>query len=310
MKHILIFPPKTVENEYINNFYSIFKKTGINPTPFSFKTMLRFSYKGNFIFINWLENQTRNYGVLGLVIICGFLFLSKALGYKLLYVRHNQHSHGLSGKIPIIINEIAISIIVFFSKRTLCHGLRTSKKFGYTYLPHPLYKKTTPPSNTKPQDHFLIFGKITRYKKILEFLSAAPKENRYKIMGAFDKEYLNDIKVLINKLKLDVVITDGFIPDNVLAQELSRCKAVISTNDGGTAIVSGVIFHCLSNDIPIIILKGPMSDEVGKSKGLHTVSKWEDISKINLDSYSDIRNSALEKASDSVIVSILKKVLE
>lgn len=266
MKNILFIPKSVTENEYLNNMADVFRSLGYEVSYFSFRNFIKGAFRNNFIFVNWLENQTRNSGVLGLVLISGFIILSKIFLYKLVYVRHNKISHNVVSGFDVRLNKIAIFLLGKVSKVVICHGMQYAKDNGLSYVPHPcyfeheclpvMYNEAALESIKIPSDisqRMLIFGRIQRYKLIDLLLCDIDAKQKVVIAGVCDPEYKLELMQIINNRGLDVVFFDQFVKDDALNYLITASMCVVISTSGSSCIMSGAIIHALNLGAKVVV---------------------------------------------------------
>jgi hypothetical protein len=276
--NVLIFPASTDENEYIDNMRNIFSSNGFKVVNLSPRDVIKSYFVDNkYAYVNWIENQTRERGLLGFALIVGFYFILKILGYKIVWVRHNSTSHNLLGRWQFYLNKVAIKFLEKYSKVVMCHGLNFSKKSNYKYIPHPLYKVDVEKSEVVGVlEYYLIFGRIVPYKRVEAFLSECNSCNLI-IAGKFDSDYKNMLMPLIERSKAVVDIQDRYIPNLELDNLIAGSQGVIITNDGDTSIVSGVVFRSLELGACVITNSSRLYQEIGPLAGLSLVGSWSSL---------------------------------
>ncbi|HBQ2553448.1 TPA: hypothetical protein L7T53_005529, partial [Klebsiella variicola] len=110
------------------------------------------------------------------------------------------------------------------------------------YIPHPLYIypiKFTENSICSSNDDYYIFGRVVKYKKYEDVISAFPANKNLIIMGTCeDDEY----KIMIQELcknKKNVTFMPEYISDKRAKELLSKGAALIISHSDEDMIVSG-----------------------------------------------------------------------
>ncbi|WP_405420056.1 hypothetical protein [Marinobacter flavimaris] len=210
------------------------------------------------IILNWRENLLCNknckLSYKGILEYLCTLLVFKLACQKLIYVRHNRHPHNLrtidrdrARRIIDIAQNLASAVVVHAPP----HALQLNPKLRY--IPHPLYplifdeQKNPEPTRN---DEFIIFGRIERYKRILELAKSWDLQSRLSILGpCTDEEYLNELRIACQDRDID--LEPKFQDENIIADRIRRCKGVIIGNDTSSMLVSGSFFFSLSCGTPV-----------------------------------------------------------
>lgn len=306
---VLVFPPKTNENQYINNIIEVHRAIGCDVEGFCLSQFfnIKLLFRNKFVYLSWLENQTRQRGIIGFLIILVFLFLCKCLRWKIVYVIHNKHSHNLKTKFQKKLNTVAIKIIKKYSYRIVCHGKYFSQANEIYYLPHPLYEKINMKERQNGNSrYFLVFGRMERYKKLEKIIEYLPSETELIIAGRFvDPEYEKIIKSKIEISDTKITLISKYIEDRHLDDLIANSKAVILANDGETSIISGVLYHAISLGAPVITNSSLMIKETGDIDNIIYVDDFRLLTEA-----SEIIDSKISKAKDLDFVKYYKDKLE
>ncbi|MDN2661073.1 hypothetical protein OW491_14780 [Neptunomonas sp. CHC150] len=257
----LILPGKTNNNSYIENLINDLNGDGHECIPFSFFVFMRSAFRADkAILLNWIENQTRQRGFLGYLMVRIFVNLSKHFGFKVFWVRHNFKSHDLKPS-QVALNVKMIEYLEENTDKVFCHGYSTAKELGYIYLPHPIYRNNNfVDFDEDLRDYILIFGRIKPYKKVIEALIDL-KGEKVLIAGSFDSKYKLEIQDCIEELGLDVLIEDKFLDESYLNSLILNCKLNYVSNDGATSIISGAVYHVLSLGGSVLISGDKLASE-------------------------------------------------
>lgn len=314
MKKILIFPSKTKNNEYLNRMSEIFSKAGYEIISISVSGIMKSVGGGEkYAYLNWVENQTRQRGFLGLILIVGLISWLKILRYRIVWVQHNKRSHDVNSKYARALNDFAIYVIKICSDYVVCHGKKYSRLGEVSYLPHPTYKKSI--SNKEsveeiknlPTPFYLVFGRMLPYKKIEEFLLNCLPCNLV-IAGSFDDEYLAFIKNIVTQSKAKVEIIDRFVSDKELEELVENSESVLITNDGESSIVSGVVYHILSIGGSVFTVSKKLYDEISPLKDFYLIDAWSSM--IIKDSNINSRDDIFYLNSDEKIIEEFEKMVK
>lgn len=310
---IVIYPKQTDENQYLDRMFDIFRSIGCDTFKYDFKSIigLRKKYDKKYIYLNWLENKTRRFPVLGLMYVVLFCLAHRFLGYKIIWVRHNKRSHDISGYLSLKCNALAFKAIEFFSSKIVSHGEKSSVESGDFYIPHPMYDfDLIPDVSAKKNDSYLIFGRMNSYKNIIEIIKSIP-DVKLKLCGKFDPVYKTHCEAVVNELKANVCLDDRYVPDNDLNNEIMCSRGVILSNNGDSSIVSGVVYHCLTLGVPVYTTSKVIVDEVGsKLIGVNFLDNWRELTSIDNDFDSDsIINSIITNNGDEEVKKYIIKLI-
>jgi hypothetical protein len=303
---IIIFPRTTKENRYIERIHQILATGNFEVFSYSFfKLFKNLLSNKKYIYISWIENQTRERGLTGLFLVVGFCILVKLLNYKIIWVRHNIKSHNIEGVISILLNRVAVKYMHLISSNIVCHGIQYSSVRGLSYVPHPLYKVHRSVNDTHKKDYYLVCGRITSYKKIENFLQQCP-ECTLMIAGKFEPEYKIKLEQFIKESNATVNVIDRYIDDEELNNLITNSKAVILTNDGESSIVSGMVFHVLELGSIIITTSKELYSEIGLLNKFYYLNDFSEIDKAR--EMGEVGFDVLDKHADKEVFRALKDV--
>lgn len=302
---IMIFPSSTEENEYLQTMGTAWHQAGFDVCFYSLSCFLKLLFCGNtYIYINWIENQTRERGFFGLILIVIFCLVLKLFRVRIIWVRHNKTSHNLKGRASLYLNKIAIYYMEWISFRVFCHGIKSAEENGDFYVPHPLYLIENKKVKTVDVG-YLIFGRMTPYKGVENIIKEVGNVN-LSVWGKFDSEYYDFVKSYVEKFSGDIDVRNEYIPNDELNLAISNCKAVLVGNDADSVIISGVVYRALELNAIVITTSRRLYEEVGSCRGFYYVSTWADIERIKL---TDNRPKVQEiNSSEAIVMSILNGV--
>ena len=304
---ILLSPFDHDNNGYIDSVKRVYTLGGYSVEKLSLKNLIYFAYKKNVCQVNWLENMTKNKGFFGLLILISKVLLMLTLGYKIYWVRHNKQAHDLKNDIAILLNSIAMKILSFASSKEFCHGCKYAEENDLNYVPHPLYSIDSHSITTHDGDYYLVFGNMSPYKKLEPLLNEFPKGKRLIVAGKFEDEYFEVCSNIAKQNNLDVTFLNRFIPDTELTELIINAKAILLTNDGESAIVSGSLFYCLSlGQVPLSIYSS-IYNELGieKLSEIAFISSWQELDSFEKNSFDNVRDLVDLHLSDEVVLRAL-----
>lgn len=296
----LIFPSATNENQYLKRIKECLNNEGNVALPFSLGEWFARdrNYTKNVLVLNWIENQTRQRGLVGLCLIVGFCVFSKVLGYDMVWVVHNKKSHNLKSRWSGFLNSVAISFLSKFVDSKISHGVSFSEKMECRYVPHPVPFVQESKGLNKSKDYYLIFGRIQRYKRIDIVLNELDFVNVI-IAGKVADDYKKEFYEACGQTKADVDVFDRFLPDEELNDLVSNARGVIVANDSQSTIISGSVFHTLALGVPVYLEEGAFKEYDSRQLGIVNVFRWNDLHKMEVEfSREEIKESLLELNSD------------
>ncbi|HBS5675285.1 TPA: hypothetical protein MAK66_005012 [Klebsiella pneumoniae] len=250
-----------------------FKQEAIKVLSFRF-------FRKDIAIINWLENGfvNKNGGIsyVGIIRVFIILLLLKIRFKKLLYVKHNHYPHNIKTKhIKMVISMM--KIMASFFDFAVVHS---PTEVNLTYLPHPLYKYPLELSQNKSNpdiDKYIIFGRITRYKKIEDVILAFPDNKKLIIAGGCeDREYLSFLEELI-KNKTNIIIKGYFLSDKDAENLIKGCNGLILSHSNEEMIVSGSFFYSLTMGVKVYAIETPFLTWVEENVGENVIQNFKNL---------------------------------
>lgn len=294
---IAIYPiedPKksTTNNPYIKYTIESFEKNKIEVinkkkyTKLGIISLFPYFFKADLFYLNWVEDlPERKLGIVQNLFLFSLLLLSKIFKKKVIWIMHNKISHSKKNKLLKIINFYLLTNysdeIITHSKEGVTFGksfLKKNRKINFIH--HPMNKNNIK-INQKTYD-ILIWGSITKYKGILEFLSNCSSEflNNYKICIAGkinDKDLENDINKFSHQ-NLEIINT--FITNDHLNELLSKTKIVLFTYSGFSTLSSGSLMYSLERDCHIIGPNHSAFKDLADINIIQTYNRFSEIDKL------------------------------
>lgn len=281
MSKIYYTPFDNTVNAYTNRMKSILSVYG-EVRRIDKKSFLSKIFTLNFkdvIVVNWLENMMIDkHGNINLVNVFKLfaIFLCFRMVFKkFIYVRHNHYPHSCNLQSA----KKAKKILDFLEKlphSTVVHSeveVTESRK----YIPHPLYTvaSTTPvDANLK---RFVIFGSISKYKKIENVINKFPNDLSLLIMGkCSDIDYLVELKMLIAQ-KNNVELLSEFVSDEKAQELINSSAGMLITHNDDDMIVSGSFFYAMSIHSRVYALSTPFFNWAQEILGEGYVKVYSDI---------------------------------
>jgi glycosyltransferase involved in cell wall biosynthesis len=212
------------------------------------------------IYLNWIEDiSERRFGYVQNIFLFIFIPIFKLFNKKIIWIMHNKISHSKKNRFLKIINFYFLvnyaDIVITHSKE----GIRFAKSFmkierTIHFKHHPLDLLSTNFLTKEKKYDLLIWGTITPYKGIVEFLEGCEKSilpyYRICIAGKINNETLQ-LKIRSYESK-NITILDQFISNDTLDMLLVQSKIVLFTYSGYSTLSSGALMHSLERECKII----------------------------------------------------------
>jgi beta-1,4-mannosyltransferase len=268
------------QNSYIDDLINAIEKknnTVVNKneyTKLGVVSLFKFIFKADIFIFNWLEGVPfKRFGNLQSVCLPFLFVLLKFLNKKNVYILHNKYSHAGN----TFFSRFNVFISVFFSSKIITHsseGLEFIKlKFPYllnkskiNFVNHPVYSvNILTDSNTKDSYYdYLIWGSISPYKGVYEFLTYINKNKRFegkKILlcgKASSLQFYNKLKGL-NLLNVEII--NNYVNEEKLQTYIENSKAILFVYNSESVLSSGALIKSLNYGKPIIgPFKGSFKD--------------------------------------------------
>ncbi len=256
-------PTSEKKNEYIDNFFNTLAKKvtvvnhGKRPSSRS-GDFFRYMFTADVMILNWPEDILHlRFGIFQLFTSFITLTFFKLKGGKIIWVCHNKDSHKkqfrLLRKLTRFFYAKISNAIIVLSNDALNYFVKEKRKTFF--LNHPVY--LNPPLLKEDNDHplydVLIWGRISPYKGLNEFIENYRKHNNFfyvNIIGHANKSYLKTITQNASGLHMD--ITDRFISNYDLANYFKKSKIILLPYADSDTFSSGALIHSLSSNKIVI----------------------------------------------------------
>ena len=237
---------------------------------------------------------------------------AKRRGARIVWLLHNKGAHDDRSSRPARLMDWMASKadMVLTHSEEGCRFFRQrypSSTAPCHYIPHPVYTSEIYPSAAVPEWDYIIWGGISRRKRVLEFVRFAAgcealAGKKILICGACRDSALDaEIRAALPPF---IYYENAFLSDGELAARISASRCVLFTYDGGTVLSSGALIYSLNFLKPII---GPA---VGSFSDLsEIVSCYSDFGEIPLLPLKDVRAAALSYIADNSWADFPVKVL-
>lgn len=248
-----------------------------------------FNLDSDIFILNWVDLiPFKKFGRIQFFIFILSVILLNLLNKKIIWVLHNKKSH--LGESWFV--DFGMNFIAKYSDKVLVHSSEGvdfyNKKFAFRYgykayhIPHPVYSSEIVAHKTVKWD-YIIWGRISPYKRIYEFLCFANQSDYFKdkkilICGSCsDGEYLDRIKSQLNS---NIYFINKFIQEDELKYYIQKSRCILFTYNPSTLLSSGALIHSLNYNRRII---GPNVGNFTDLKGIvDCYEKFEDIPDINI----------------------------
>ncbi|MBL5824659.1 hypothetical protein [Serratia fonticola] len=259
---ISYYPSVTGANTYSLRFKHILAMYG-DVQSFSFRDQLSRIVKSplkryDYLFVNWLDSDLLDLdGKLNSINIIKVIFkliLFRARSKKVIYVKHNVYPHATAPN-SIKSTKKCIKLIEFFCDHVIVHSLPEASSSVH-YVPHPLYMSTLPKfamPETCLKDTFIVFGRITKYKRLEELIDSFPENKNLIIAGCCeDEDYLKYLETIAPG---NISFVSKYLTDDEAKNLIDNTQGIIINHADADMIVSGSFFYAMSIGIRVICVK-------------------------------------------------------
>ncbi|MDB5893959.1 MAG: hypothetical protein JWQ88_1490 [Rhodoferax sp.] len=222
-------------------------------------------------FFNWMENDIlhpRTHRISWLRVAKVFL-KTLATGFisrRTVFFRHNLYPHATLKSQEHLAQRILARYERLFDVVYVHSGAHLDN--GRIYCPHPLYPHAAPepsggeadglPASLKrplPDEFFVAFGRIARYKQILELAKAFPADRNLLIIGSIsDMAYSRELEAIDRP---NIFYRPGLLSEADAQATILKSRAVVISHAGDNTIVSGSFFYAVSLPVPVIAVETP-----------------------------------------------------
>ncbi|UUS57565.1 hypothetical protein MST16_16405 [Acinetobacter sp. YH16040_T] len=300
MKNLNIYytPYSNGINSYTNRMVEILSRQG-NVVRLNRKNLFRKFLTLNYndvIVVNWLENNIVSRG--GKISYWGFIstlfmFLFFRLFFKkFIFVKHNHYPHNCNENDI----DLAIRMVCFLEKIStisVVHSM-VEETENRQYIPHPLYfgGEINTVKNNNETNAYIIFGSISRYKKIENILCKLPENINLIVAGkCVDLEYLKELKDLSFGRNNIEFITD-YIADEDAIKLIKKCNGMIICHNDKDMIVSGSFFYAISVGSKVYCLENSFFKWASLNLGNEYIEIFENTDSM-LQKISDVGDSSI-----------------
>lgn len=243
----------TVRGASIGRLSELLRPTGIQ----------RFDH----VFLNWVENglvgTDGRVGFYRFLKIAAKISLLKLFVRNVIFVRHNHCPHGVAeadrarAKRHTDRLERLCHVAIVHSEREV--------RPGRLYVPHPLYRSVATADSCEPEDYFILFGRLSRYKRIDSVLAGFPRNRRLLIAGACDDAaYLAELKALAGP---NVTFRGEYLSESEAQALVMASQGLIIGHSESDMIVSASFFYAMSLGVRVFCLSSPFLAWAGEALG-------------------------------------------
>ncbi|EFA3679284.1 glycosyltransferase, partial [Escherichia coli] len=257
---------------------NLFSKMGYKTSNVKIKNIL--SRNQNIFVCNWVEDNLKGTGlrlilnILKFSILCLYGVLAAK---KFIWVRHNLKPHNDFRNQYVY--KLGLNILHKIADVVIYHG-QYKINDCYRYIPHPLYmQEQINPQISKTID-FAFYGKIARYKGLVDLLNNWPQHLNLLIRGSCDDpELKQEIAKIIDVRGLERVVSlnYGYIEHEDLNAMMYSTKYLILPHEDQSMIVSGAFYHGISYGANIIAKESSFSKSMAKKYPFCTTYNNENL---------------------------------
>lgn len=287
----------STQNPYTLNLINSLEKNCLeiinkdNVSKIGILNILKYFLKIDIVFLNWIEDlPERRFGFLQNIFFFILLLMCKISRKKIIWVMHNKISHSKKFLFLKIINNY---LLINYSDFIITHSsegidfaktFTKSKKDNIFFKHHPMIVRNIKlDSNTEKDFDILIWGTISPYKGIDNFLEFLKKESlldkfSIKIVGKITNDELSS---KLNSFRSkNILIDDNFIDRTELIKLIEKSKFILFTYSGYSTLSSGALIDTLELKANIIGPNVGAFKDLKKEKLIYTYENYNDI--INL----------------------------
>tara|TARA_S200000501_G_C20862450_1_gene760480 strand:+ start:1289 stop:2287 length:999 start_codon:yes stop_codon:yes gene_type:complete len=320
MNNFYIYPigdPKNNDskNPYITDMVSnisnsniVVNKNSINY--FGILQAYKYFFTTKYFIFNWTENiSNRKYGLLQTILFIFLLILIRIFRKKFIWILHNKHPHSGS----TFFSEINMYFSLLYSDKIFTHakdGIDFIKNkygskfvFKVNYIPHPSNRRTLlKKDNKKIKFDLIIWGKIDKYKGIVEFLKFIKSKKEFKnikilICGkCSDSKYARSINSFCSE---QITFLNEFISSKKLFILIQQSRYILFTYLSDSVLSSGSLINSMYYNAEIIAPNFGSFKDLSDINIIHSYISYKDI--------IEILNKNLKKNSKKLIVDYINK---
>lgn len=206
--------------------------------------------KCDVIYFNWIEDiPDRRLGFLQIPLLLLILVIAKCLNIKIIWFIHNNISHGKS---HLFFKKLIVKLMKHFADLILSHstGIRVKvphQKFHVFHHPIEAYRPVV--SNKPYQYDLLIWGTVSPYKGISEFIEFVKNSaafGRYRIMIAGKFQSAPYYEYIMSRKPENVIVMDKMLPEEELQDLFVMSRFVLFTYNSPSVLSSAALCKTLA----------------------------------------------------------------
>lgn len=316
--NIFLYPYNDIKKTLMKNTYQDFFIKNIETqsvrvvntkTRYGIFDIFGFFYQTDIFYLNFVENlPERKFGLLQSIMFPFIFILIKIFRKKIIWVLHNKVSHNDKYR------TVKLFLMIFmlnFSDKVITlseQGIKYGKRYIFNgnkivFFQHPIENNLKKIKKNKKKDiDILIWGLITEYKGVNEFLKFAtncPLIKNYNITVAG--------KIVGKELKKDILsyqserinVIDSFISNQQLENLHSRSKTVLFTYTGKSTLSSAALMYSLSFGSKILGSNYGAFKDLGKIGLIDTFGTFDELIKKTNSNNFNLNNLELTKFLDN-----------
>jgi len=289
----IAYSPYTLpENQYVQRMQDALAQHGEVVAPAPFQRLVRDLLRGRWtrydaLVLNWVENEmldprTHRLAASRVLRVALKLAAARLFARQTVFVRHNLHPHATLPAQRSIASRI-VDALEHLCSRVVVHSGAHLGAARRMYCPHPLYR-TQPalPCAALPRWHaelpaayYVVFGKVARYKRILELAQCFPADCTLLVTGPCDDAaYGQEIAGLGRP---NVLYRPGFLDDGQAQAIVRRSCGLVLAHAGDSTVVSGSFFYAMSLPVPVLALETPFLRWVAPAVGSELLTLCDDL---------------------------------
>lgn len=267
---VAYLPYVDANNAYVSRMHDVLRTFGVVEKLVHPRIVLRQFLAGRFrrydaTIFNWIENDalredTRRIGAGKAAIVLLKTLYAHLVSRRVVFVRHNIYPHAIgSGQ-----EETARRWIDRYER--LFHAVYSHSgaqlQRRQRYCPHPLYRNegvggAQAPAVLPglPRDYFVVFGRVARYKCIVELARSFPAEKNLLIIGLVTDEAYGRELACVDRP--NVFYRPGYLDDASAQHLIRQSQGVVLAHAGESTVVSGSFFYAMSLPVPVLALETP-----------------------------------------------------
>lgn len=241
----------------------------------------------SFVF-NWIEDlPIKKFGKIQILFFLFFIFISKSMNKKIIWVLHNKYSHDVKKNWW---TDLMFRVMVNYSDLIFTHSQEgiafvsenfKGKEKKVFYMPHPMQPLFDLDSNKEKEYDLLIWGSIYPYKGVVEYLEKMEGENKgtdkikVLIVGkCFDKAYLGRLKKCLNE---NTTFIDDFKTLEEIKVFAQKSRFIFFPYISSSLLSSGTLMDSMRMGVKIL---GPNTGAFKDLSYMNLIEVYDDFSEI------------------------------